>query len=105
MLIILKSNDLTITVYISIWHYFVRQDQMAQGRDDTNLYRSDDGGHAQWVPAVYMVADLHFPRFFGTPIQCEIAWRVPRSVVKVGHNVQCKNISILSGFILEPRRI
>ena len=44
-----------------------------------------------------MVADLHFPRFFGTPIQCEIARRFPRSVVKVCLNVQCKNISILSG--------
>ena len=44
-----------------------------------------------------MVADLHIPRFFGTPIQCEIARRFPRSVVKVGLNVQCKNISILSG--------
>ena len=44
-----------------------------------------------------MVADLHFPQFFGTPIQCEIARRFPRSVVKVGLNVQCKNISILSG--------
>ena len=31
-----------------------------------------------------MVADLHFPRFFGTAIQCEIARRFPRSVVKVG---------------------
>ena len=39
MLIIWKSTDFTITVYISIWHYFVRQDQMAQGRGDTNLYR------------------------------------------------------------------
>ena len=29
-----------------------------------------------------MVADLHFPRFFGTAIQCEIARRFPRSVVK-----------------------
>ena len=44
-----------------------------------------------------MVASLHFPRFFGTPIQCQIARRFPRSVVKVGPNVQCKNISILSG--------
>ena len=44
-----------------------------------------------------MVADLHFPRVFGTPIQCEIARRFPRSVVKVRLNVQCKNISILSG--------
>ena len=44
-----------------------------------------------------MVTDLHFPRFFGTTIQCEIARRFPRSVVKVGLNVQCKNISILSG--------
>ena len=44
-----------------------------------------------------MVADLHFPRFFGTPIQCEIPRHFPRSVVKVGLNVQCKNISILSG--------
>ena len=44
-----------------------------------------------------MVADLHFPRFFGTPIKCEIARRFPRSVVKVGLHVQCKNISILSG--------
>ena len=43
-----------------------------------------------------MVADLHFPQFFGTPIQCEIARRF-KSVVKVGLNVQCKNISILSG--------
>ena len=42
-----------------------------------------------------MVTDLHFQRFFGTPIQGEIA-RL-RSVVKVGPNVQCKNISILSG--------
>ena len=30
-----------------------------------------------------MVADLHFPRFFGTAIKCEIARRFPRSVVKV----------------------
>ena len=44
-----------------------------------------------------MVADLHFPRFFGTPIQCEIARRFPINVVKVGLNVQSKNISILSG--------
>ena len=44
-----------------------------------------------------MVADLHFPRFFGTAIQCEIARRFPRSVVKVCLNVQCKHISILSG--------
>ena len=44
-----------------------------------------------------MVAYLHFPPFFGIAIQCEIAWRFPRSVVKVGLNVQCKNISILSG--------
>ena len=47
-----------------------------------------------------MVADLHFPQFFGTAIQCEIARRFLRSVVKVGLNVQCKNISILSG--VEP---
>ena len=51
-----------------------------------------------------MVADLPFPRFFGTPIQCEIPRHFPRSVVKEGLNVQCKNISILSGFNLEPRR-
>ena len=51
------------------------------------------------------VADLHFPRFFETPIQCEIARRFPKSVVKVGLNVQCKNISVLSGFNLEPQRI
>ena len=44
-----------------------------------------------------MVADLHFPRFFGTAIKCEIARRFPRSVVKVGLHVQCKNISISSG--------
>ena len=44
-----------------------------------------------------MVADLHFPRFFGTAIKCEIAQRFPRSVVKVGLHVQCKNISISSG--------
>ena len=44
-----------------------------------------------------MVADFHFPWFFGPPIQCEIAQRFPRRVVKVGLNVQCKNISILSG--------
>ena len=44
-----------------------------------------------------MVADLHFRRFFGTAIKCEIARRFPRSVVKVGLHVQCKNISILSG--------
>ena len=44
-----------------------------------------------------MMVDLHFPRFFGTPIQYEIARRFPRSVVKVGLNDQCKNISILSG--------
>ena len=44
-----------------------------------------------------MVADLHFPRFFGMAIKCEIARRSPRSVVKVGLHVQCKNISILSG--------
>ena len=37
-----------------------------------------------------MVADLHFPQFFGTAIQCEIARRFPRSVVKVGLNVKCK---------------
>ena len=43
-----------------------------------------------------MVADLHFPRFFGTAIKCEIARRFPRSVVKVGLHVQCKNISISS---------
>ena len=39
-----------------------------------------------------MAADLHFPRFFGTAIQCEIARHFPRSVVKVGLQVQCKNI-------------
>ena len=45
-----------------------------------------------------MVADLHFPRFFGTATQCEIALRSPRSVVKVGLNIQCTNISMgLSG--------
>ena len=44
-----------------------------------------------------MVADLYFPRFFGTAIKCEIARRFPRSVVKVDLHVQCKNISILSG--------
>ena len=47
-----------------------------------------------------MVADLHFSRFFGTPkspIQCEIARRFPRSEVKVGLNVLCKNVCILSG--------
>ena len=44
-----------------------------------------------------MVADLHFPLFFGTAIKCEIARRFPRSEVKVGLHVQCKNISILSG--------
>ena len=44
-----------------------------------------------------MVADLHFLRFFGTAIKCEIAQRFPRSVVKVGLHVQCKNISISSG--------
>ena len=44
-----------------------------------------------------MMADLHFPRFFGTAIQCEVARRFPRSVVKVGLNFQCKNISISSG--------
>ena len=43
------------------------------------------------------VADLHFPRFFGTAIKCEIARRFPRSVVKIGLHVQCRNISILSG--------
>ena len=31
-----------------------------------------------------MVADLHFPRFFCTAIQCEIVRRFRRSVVKVG---------------------
>ena len=49
-----------------------------------------------------MAADLHFPRFFGTAIQCEIARRFPRSFVKVGLNVQCKNFSILSGVQLQP---
>ena len=45
-----------------------------------------------------MVADfIHFPQFFGTSIQCETALHFPRSVVKVGLNVQCKNINILSG--------
>ena len=38
-----------------------------------------------------------FPAVFGTAIKCEIARRFPRSVVKVGLNVQCKNISISSG--------
>ena len=38
-----------------------------------------------------------FPTVFSTLIQCEIAQRFPRSVVKVGLNVQCKNIIILSG--------
>ena len=37
-----------------------------------------------------MVADLHFPRFFGTAIQCEIARRFPRSVVKVVVNFNAK---------------
>ena len=45
----------------------------------------------------HMVADLHFPWFFGTAIQCEIARCFPRSAVKVGLNVQRKNISISSG--------
>ena len=44
-----------------------------------------------------MVADLHFPRFFGTAIKCEIVRRFPRSVVKVGLHVQCKKINISSG--------
>ena len=44
-----------------------------------------------------IVADIHFLRFFGMAIKCEIAWRFPRSVVKVGLHVQCKNISISSG--------
>ena len=53
-----------------------------------------------------MVADLHFPRFIGTAIQCEIARRFSKSVVKVGLNVQCKKISVFwMGLNLEPRRI
>ena len=44
-----------------------------------------------------MVADLHFPPFFGTAIKCEIARCFLRSVVKEGLHVQCKKISILSG--------
>ena len=43
-----------------------------------------------------MVADFFF-FFFYTAIKCEITRRFPRSVVKVGLHVQCKNISILSG--------
>ena len=59
-----------------------------------HLSYPDDAGHAQWVP-----------QFFGTAIQCEIARRFPRSVVKVGPDVQCK-ISVFSvGLNLEPRRI
>ena len=34
---------------------------------------------------------------FGTAIQCEIARLFPRSIVKVGLNVQCKNFSSASG--------
>ena len=54
-----------------------------------------------------MVADLRFPRFFGTAIKSEIARRFPRRVVKVGLHVQCKKYHqyFRVGFNLEPRRI
>ena len=37
-----------------------------------------------------MVANLHFPWFFDTTIQCEIARHFPGSVVKVGLNFKAK---------------
>ena len=52
-----------------------------------------------------MVADSHFPRFFDKAIQCEIARRFPRSVVKVGLNFNSKISVFWVGFNLEPRRI
>ena len=52
-----------------------------------------------------MVADLHFPRFFRTAIQCEIARRFPRSVGKVVLNFNAKISVFWVGFNLEPRRI
>ena len=63
-------------------------------------YTSGSGGPEALIESPRcndMVADLHFLRFFGTAIKCEIAWRFPRSLVKVGLHVQCKNISISSG--------
>ena len=49
-------------------------------------------------PSVTIWWPIYISRgFFGTAIKCEIARRFPRSVVKVGLNIQCKNISISSG--------
>ena len=48
-----------------------------------------------------MVANLHFPRFFGTAIQCEIARRFPSSVVKVGLNFNAKISVFWVAFNLE----
>ena len=52
-----------------------------------------------------MVADLHFSRFFGTAIQCDIARRFPRSVKKLGINFNAKISVFRVGFNLEPRLI
>ena len=45
---------------------------------------------SEWPGCNDMVADLHFPQFYGTAIQCEIARRFQRSVVKVGLNFKAK---------------
>ena len=52
-----------------------------------------------------MVADSHFPRFFRTAVQCEIARRFPRSVVKVGLQFNPKTSVFWVGFNREPRWI
>ena len=44
-----------------------------------------------------MVADLHFLWFFGTAIQCEIAWHFFEKRSESRSHFQCKNISILTG--------
>ena len=61
--------------------------------------RCNDGAEAlsESLRCNDMVADLHFPRFFGTGIKYELARRFSRSVVKVGLHGQCKNITISSG--------
>ena len=51
-----------------------------------------------------MVAASHFPRFFGTAIQYEIA-RFPRSVVKIGLNMKWKISVFWVEFTCELRQI
>ena len=81
---------------ISYWNYFSPRGELQKYAKKSNFQMTEDMlSKSPWCNDT--VADLHFPRFFGTHIQCEIARSFPRSVVKVGLNVQCKNINILSG--------